>query len=68
MASITSTTINSTPRGNGELYVTFQFTLDGGDVVMDGPRFYPEDTDLNASAATAGQRLINGLAAQSAGE
>ena len=64
MASILSTQINSTPRGNGELYVVFQFTLDNGDAVMDGPRFYPADADLNAAGSIIGHRLLDGLAAQ----
>ena len=64
MASITSTQINSAPRGNGELHVTCLFTLDSGDVVMDGPRFYQEATDLDVAAAAIGQRLIDALAAQ----
>jgi len=64
MASITSTQINSTPRGNGELYVTYQFTLDNGDIVLDGPRFYPVDSDLNAKAAEISQALLDALAAQ----
>ena len=64
MATITSTQISSTPRGNGELHVTFQFTVDNGDVVMDGPRFYPDKTDLNTVAVDIGQRLLDTLAAQ----
>jgi len=64
MASIASTQISSTPRGNGEVYVTFQITLDNGDVVMDGPRFYQAGTDLDVAAAAVGQRLIDALAAQ----
>jgi len=64
MASITSTQINSTPRGNGELYVTFALTLDNGDVAMDGPRFYPIDADLDAAGSVIGQRLLDALAAQ----
>jgi len=64
MAIISATQINATPRGNGELYVVFHFTLDNGDVVMDGPRFYPIDTDLDAAGSVIGQRLLDGLAAQ----
>lgn len=64
MASITSTQITSTPRGGSELHVTLQFTLDNGDVIFDGPRFYPGKVDLDAAAVDIGQRLLDALAAQ----
>lgn len=64
MASITSTQISSASRGNGELYVTFRYTLDNGDVIFDGPRFYPGKVDLDAAAVDIGQRLLDALAAQ----
>lgn len=64
MAAITSTEINSAPRGGGELHVAFQFTLDNGDVIFDGPRFYPDKADLDAAATDIGQRLLDALAAQ----
>lgn len=64
MASITSTQVNSTPRGGGELHVTFQFTLNNGDVIFDGSRFYPLDADLNAAGDVVGQKLLDALAAQ----
>ena len=63
MASITSTQVNSTPRGGGELYVTFQFTLNNGDVIFDCPRFYPLDADLNSAGDVVGQKLLDALAA-----
>lgn len=64
MATITSTQISSTPRGSGELHVTFQFILDNGDVILDGPRFYLDKTDLDTAAADVGQRLLDTLATQ----
>jgi len=64
MAIISATQVNATPRGNGEMYVTFQFALDTGDIVFDGPRFYPVESDLNIKAAEVGQVLLDALTAQ----
>ena len=61
MAAITSTEITSTPRGGGDLYVMVKFTIDTGDIVTDGPRFFTDGTDLNAKAAIIGQQLLEGL-------
>jgi len=55
--AVTSTQIESVPRGNGELYVVFLFTLTSGDIVRDGPRFLPAATDLNAYAAAVVARV-----------
>lgn len=48
----------NTPRGNGASYVVFDITLSTGDVVSDGPRFLPSDTDLSTYGATIGERVL----------
>lgn len=63
-AIVTTQVLEKTPRGDGTNYVLFQFTLDTGDVVKDGPRFLPASTDLVAYAATIGASILETLAAQ----
>jgi len=62
VATIISTAIESIPRGNGQNYVVFVFTLDNGDLVMDGPRFLDDGIALNAKAAEIGAALLEVLA------
>lgn len=61
MAIITNTTIFSEKRSDTENYVVFNFTLDTGEVLKDGPRFLPIDADLDALAVEFGQHLITGM-------
>ena len=58
MPSIASTSISATPIGNGRVSVTFNFSIDNGDLISDGPREYPVATDLKSASVAIGQNVL----------
>lgn len=63
MPIITSTQITEqTPIRPGFVFARFQYTLDNGEFISDGPRFLPTGTDLTAYASAQGQALLDAAA------